>query len=714
MPRWNWLPTDPVYMDLETQSLANLRKVGGKAYINDPSTRLLSAVFSRGSRLIVWCPRSRLPPGYSYTGVGEFYDCEDVPPPVLGWIAGGCTFVAHNAETFDARAWDRFGMPPVQWCDTLHYCRLHGYPGSLDAASKALGGKGKADTTAMHLLTGPPGVKLGPNGVIYSRGTAPLWDKLIAYNIADVRELERIAGAVLHDTAGEARVMAVSSDINERGIMVDLPFTRKLRDCWDHCRNESIDEIKDITGGALDKDSIGSVKKVKDYLSSLGFRASSLNAQTVNQIINDPEGFLDQNPECYYGDSEDDEFKQALALLALRQNAVRATVGKLDRIFKVVDPDSCVRNVLQYHGAGPGRYTGRDIQPHNFPRGQELGAERLALLCPDLDYGRVKRVASECRHPQLPRNLTPAEVLATLTRCTLRARPGKSLVIVDFSAIEARVLAWLARCDSMLHTFSDPRADIYCDAASRLYGYEVRKKDHPTERQVGKQIVLGCGYGMAARKFGLSCKVQLVDLSKAGVTPAQCVEAYRSGYPEVPALWRAYDQAAKYAVQNPGRTVVAGRCLFGVSGGFLWIELPSGRKLKYRNPRIGPKQLVLEDGRCITVQGVSYDSPYGYRKDIYGGLECENIDQATSRDLLVYAISAINPVFPCVLHVHDEGVFECDEGREAEALDWIGRKMVELAPWAAGLPLAVEGFTSTHYTKAAFPGAEHGKFSAQV
>lgn len=690
MIAWNWQPdlSRTVFVDLETQSHVDVRKYGGAAYLADPYTRLLSAVFMCGDECVTWIPPGRAPAGYKPECVSE-----GVPPAVQRWIDAGYTFCAHNAEQFDAPAWRRFGLPSVRWVDSIHFCRLRGLPAGLDGASKALGGPGKSDDRAMRLLT-----ECKRAGV-YPVGTPAAWDQLIAYNVADVRELRRVAEAVMHDAGREARVMKVSAEINARGVMVDLPFTRKLRDCWDKCRNESTDRISEMTGGKLTADNIRSVKQVKDYLASLGFHVESLNSGFVNQILNSPEDYIDS----------EDHAAQIVALLADRQNAVRATVGKLDRILGSVEADECVRGVLVYCGAqATGRYSSRVVQVHNMPRGFELGRDYDTLLA-DLNYDEVCNVASRTKHPQLNRRLTSAEVLTTLTRSVLRARPDRVLVPFDFMAVEARKLAWLARCDAMLSVFANPKADIYCDMASKLYGRRITKADK-NERQVGKVIVLGCGYGMSATTFAATCKVMLVDLDAAGVTAEQCVKAYREGYPEVPALWKAYERAAFAAIQF-GRESVAGRCLFRRdASGYLCIELPSGRVLRYRNARVEMRPAKWAPQGPPVPQMV-YDSGYGYAKTLYGGLICENIDQGSSRDLLAHAVCTIPR--DCVMHVHDEAVFEMQRNEAARAFETIGRGMVSNPDWAGGFPAAAEGFVCTNYAKNPPADAIHGKFYAQ-
>lgn len=659
----------------------------------------------------VWIPPGRAPSGYTpqlmeYEGLQIVYHTTAGVPPVVQELAKTHTWIAHNAEQFDAPAWTRL-YPDVRpaFCDTLHLCRLHGWPGSLDAASKAMGGAGKSPSDAMKLLTE---AKVRNGRVCYLPGTGILWDNLIRYNLVDVLELRRIANEVVWiERYNETRILTAHSIINQTGIYIDVPFARKLRDCWEQCKQESVDRINELTGGRLNGTNIRSVKQVKQYLHELGFTdLDSLNQAVVNQILNDPESYIDEHSEGSANDS-----RLAVAILAERQNANRATIGKLDRVFTVLDADSSVRNVIQYHGAGTGRFSGRDLQPHNFPRGYSFGSPTdLPELLDNLSYDSVRKVAEGARHPNIHRSLTAAEVLATLTRCIIRPRAGNKFAIVDYTAIEGRGVAWIARCNRALDIFRNPKGDIYCDMATSLYGRPITKHNKE-ERFIGKQIVLGCGYGMGYAKFDLMCKVFLVDLVKVGVTAEQCVSKYRETYPEIAQVWRDIHTALMYAVSKPGATAVAGMSMFQMRNGFLEITLPSGRKLKYRRARIVHLPPKWEPtGKPIPQ--VMYDTPFGFSKILYGGLVTENIVQAISRDILCAGLVELVPRYACPLHVHDEGVYEALAARAELALAEIGGAMIRVPEWATGFPIGCEGFTSPVYTKTPLPGEKEQKFLA--
>lgn len=702
MIEYNYSPRDVTFMDVETQSAANIKGVGSKQYIRDPSTRLLSAVFKRGKDVVVWIPERRAPSGVPIPENTLLHIGNDVPPVVRKWIDEGTTFVAHNAESFDASFWERHVRINVPWFDTIHLCRLHGLPASLDGASKAIGGKGKADDEAMLLLTNAK-VNKKSGAVIYPIGTDRLWFALLKYNIDDVLELERIYNYVssLPIPQSEREMIDLNWRINSRGVYIDLPFARRLRDAWAKSKLESVDELVTLTGGKLNKDNIGSPKQVKEYLSSIGLKVDSLDKRIVNQILENPEQFIE--------DHESDDAELALAVLVERQNAVRSTIGKIDRLFKVVDEDATVRQCIVYHGAHTGRFSGRDLQPHNFPRGLQFSSDsktakrllRESLEKEDLlSFAKetAETLQSENKTKKDRREATVANVLATLTRCFIRARPGRKFAIADYAAVEARGVAHFARAENMLEQFGDPKKDIYLDMASKLFGRICTKKDKD-ERFIGKQIVLGCGYQMAAPKFGAGCKVYLVDLEAAGTTPEECVLAYRKGYPDIPAVWREYHNAIHHCV-GTGHTLNAGRCTFQMDGSYLCILLPSGRTLRYRNAAIEmlpPKWAPSGD----KIAQVTFQSPYGYRKSLYGGLVTENIVQAACRDLLRDAMREISALYDVVMHVHDEIIIEAPENVVEQALHDLCRIMSNPPKWANNFPIRVEGFTNSSYTKSA-------------
>jgi DNA polymerase len=262
--------------------------------------------------------------------------------------------------------------------------------------------------------------------------------------------------------------------------------------------------------------------------------------------------------------------------------------------------------------------------------------------------------------------------------------------------------------------------DVYLQMAMRIFGREVTKQDKDA-RQIGKITVLGAGYSMSATKFAAFCEANRIDLAAAGTTAEQCIEAYRDAYPNIAGtkvtgqtfrrggIWRTYEQAATIAAK--GGRAEAGRCRFFKRDGALVIELPSGRELLYRDCRIEDR--IPPYYALLGLQGkpkptIVYAHPHRYESTLYGGLITENIVQAICRDLLATAIVRCElEGLPVVLHVHDELVLEVPEPEGARALRRLAEIMVDPPGWAAGFPLAVEGYTAPRYVKTPFVDSAH-------
>jgi DNA polymerase len=642
----------------------------------------MSAVFLADDRVIVWVPAGRAPedwwdqpfwpdgwPQRRYSA----YIQDIVPKIVRLWIAEGYTFVAHNAEAFDAEAWERLvGGPQPSWYDTVHCCRAGGLPAALDKVGKVITGKGKdGGAEALKLLyTKKPGKP-------YPVGTLQLWKQVLAYNIADVLLLEQ----VYHATRdyGEADVLAVNATVNDRGCPVDINFARLLKGFWSEHQMTARKNVATLTEGDIAEGDVRSVPKVKSWLAKHGLPLASLNRAGLEELMRDPDGF--------FGDTDDPNVARVTAVIRNRQSATMATAGKLDRLFSTVDEDSRVRGILTYHGAHTGRWSGRDLQPHNMPRGIKLDVGGLLAKY----HAGALTLA----------DVGGADALATLFRPIICAGPDKDLAICDYAGVEARGIAWVAGDQNALAAFADASRDIYCEMSSAMFGRVITKAD-ASERQVGKIVCLGAGYGMGANKFGAFCRLVGADLAAVGVTAEQCVRAYRDTYPAIPCVWRGYQRAVERVITSGGEQH-AGKCAFYREQDTLVIVLPSGRELRYR----GAKIVMTPPGWNPTappIPAIRYASGWGFDKTLYGGLLAENIVQALCRDLLADAmVKAARAGLSVVLHVHDEIV--CEEAEANVALATLAKIMSTPPPWARGFPLRCEGFVGKHYTKGAMMGA---------
>lgn len=637
--------------------------------------------------MVVWVPPDRGPAGITCPKWPDSWvqDCgvrlavsPDCPRAVRDWVDGGCTFVAHNAEGFDAQAWLRFGYGNPSWCDTMHFCRAGGYPAGLDKAAKAVGAPGKDEPGAAALKLMYTARQTRQH-TIYPVGTLPLWENMLRYNIVDVLALR----AVYRATYGfaEPDLLAVHAAVNSRGCPVDLAFAERLRCLWSDCQQQAKIAVGGLTDDEISGDDIRSVPKVKAWLKRQGLALPSLGRPQVEELLRDPDGF--------FGDCEDPKVMKVRQVILERQQAVRATVGKLDRLFAVVDPDSRVRDTLTYYGAHTGRFAGRDFQPHNMPRGVNgLDVEHLIRNKATLSLADMRKAAGDAK-------CSVGDALATLMRPVICAGAGKVLVKADYAAIEGRGVAWIARDEDALDVYRDATRDPYKDMASAVFGVKVADVSK-SQRQIAKVIVLACGYQMGATKFAMSASMQGVDLPAVGLTAEECVAAYRAKYAPIVRVWRAINDAAEGAISR-GRQSVAGRCTFRLAGNTFCIDLPSGRTLRYRNAAIVKKPPKWNP--ALPPQGtMTYISPHGHQKDLYGGLLTENIVQAISRDILKDAVVRLADL-DIVMHIHDEVIAECEEQAARERLRYMCLTMSTPPAWAKDFPLRVEGDTGKHYTK---------------
>ena len=641
-----------VFFDFESQSAISLHKYGSAVYARHPSTRIMSAVFRHeDGTQVVWAPACPFDlPGVVRT------PCP--PPQIRAWVVAGCKFAAHNCEMFDAMIWKRHlsaqcGTP--RFGDTIHQARLCGLPASLDKLLQVLLHKTKADDTAMRVLTAAIYPK-GSTVPLYPTGNRTIWAKLIAYNTQDVADLETVSTALAGMNADLPGLLDLHWKINERGLLIDAVFTDALIARFGELSAAAGAKMQAATEGELDEAAMRSPAKVKRYLASIGIAlpGDSLNKSTIDLII--------ANPLDYFDD--DEPAKVALAVVVARKDICRAAVGKLRRALSEMDPVTCrVQQWAKFHGAHTGRFSGRGVQPHNFPRDK-------------CDYPKGGDLSG----------IKDGNKLSGLTRSIIRPTPGCRFFIGDYSAIEARGTAYLAGCKSLLRVFRND-IDPYCHTASILFNRTVTPDDE-LERQVGKVIVLGCGYQMGPERFEAYCKANRVDLQAANITPKQGVELYRHSYPEVVRFWYDCQRAVMEAVQH-GRRRLVGGCIFRVDHtalGALSIELPSGRKLLYHQPRVCEGKFGPQ---------VEYLSERGYYKSLYGGLIVENIVQGYCRDVMCDGMLRAEPVAPVVIHVHDE--IGCESARDVrEQL----QATLNLPPsWATGLPMKIKVFASDMYSK---------------
>jgi DNA polymerase len=386
---------------------------------------------------------------------------------------------------------------------------------------------------------------------------------------------------------------------------------------------------------------------------------------------------------------------EIIRVLEIRSQLARASTKKLEKMLETVSRDGRVRGLLQYHGAGTGRWAGRLVQPQNFPRALfKEKMEDLIRMIMEQDIELLDFLYGSAM-----------DAIATSLRGMFIAAQGKTFRICDFSAIEARVTFWVAMCDTGLDVFhkSDrgESEDIYCVTASDLVGFEVKKALHSHERQLGKITVLGCGYQMGWSKLQFQAekdyKVILEDHEAQHM-----VNLYRDKYEEVKWLWYGLNDAAISTVRS-GKPHSYGMIVYELvkdaAGQWLTCILPNGRRLWYYEPVIERVETPwgVKDGLTYMGRDNKKGGSWG-RIRTYGGMLTENVVQAIARDLMAESMIRVEAAgYPIVLTVHDEVIsetpLEYGSQKEFETL------MAMVPPWAEGCPIAVEGGSVTRYQK---------------
>lgn len=680
---WNWTaePKDCVYMDFETQSLSDIKKDGGRKYIADKSTRIICCGFLTEERKTLWITDAVIP---DIKSIDDWEIHRGSMPP--DWVfTSKKTLCAHNTD-FDKGIWDRFVQVDMPWTDAMPMCRSAGLPGSLDKACSVLFGQHKHPGKELLNVV----CKAKPNGIGYKYAniTTNAWVMFLQYCCWDVQLLSKLHGFVLQYAEPDA--LDVHQKINERGIPVNKQLAAKLIMLQEELKIEKADEFAELTD--LTADDARSTVKVKDWLLRIGIKLPTKNGKVtlerkeLNRLFKEPDAFCD---------GPNDELSAAVDALKARVEIVRATAGKALTIIKVSDNDSRVRGQHVYHGAHTGRFSGRQMQPHNFPKGcPELSLEpSMDLTLDDLKQEATRITSLRKSKSQNTQDVTCSDIISSMLRQIISSN---YLCVCDFASIEARGVAWICSENSALQEFWKWDADPYLPLASRIFGRPITKKDE-LERWVAKQAILGCGYSMSYRKFLLYCAANGVDLESVNVNAEQVVKLYREAHPNIVKGWRLLHDAAHAAVEGSPSPSRVCKCNLYMENRNLHMQLPSGRSIVYRNARIEPDipayaKLFGYDAKPIPT--LMFDHPHGYTGKTYGGRLMENCVQAVCRDLLVDALvrverSGLNPV----MHVHDEII------TESQDLDSLCKIMSTPPSWASDFPVKVEGFICSRYTK---------------
>ena len=641
-------------IDIETYSSYDLKTCGVYRYVEAPDWAILL---------------------FAYAVDGGPVQCvdlasgESLPEDVRAALTDpAVTKTAYNA-TFERVNLGKYlgqRLDPAQWrCTMVRAARL-GLPLPLGQCGEVLhleAGKMKEGAALIRYFSLP-----GKNGRHYPADAPERWATFKAYNIRDVEVEQAILAKVrrLEVPAFDDQLYIADQEINDRGVLIDRQLVENAERFDTEYKAQLAHQAKTLTG----LDNPNSPAQLKRYLQeTTGSEVETLNKKVLADL-------KDQLAE--YPDAQE--------LIELRQDMAKTSSKKYTAMLKCVCNDGRIHGLLQFYGAArTGRWAGRLVQVQNLPQNHLVS----------LDYARslVKRGDLE----EFTDNYSnPTHVLSELIRTAFVAAPGHTFHVCDFSAIEARVIAWLAGENWVLDVFREG-GDIYCRTASKMFGVPVEKHGANAElRQKGKIAVLALGYGggvsaleaMGGARLGLS-----EDEEK------EIVQLWRKSNQNITQLWQTLEAAAIKAIQTGESVRVNRDIVVGRQWGMLTITLPSGRTLCYPRVSIG---IERNDGwrgdhEIIEYEGTNQTTKKWGKIRTYGGKLTENVVQAIARDILgVVILRAREAGLPVVFHTHDEIIVEAAPGQTLQQVEDLFSKPIT---WCSDLPLKGAGYTTPYYLK---------------
>jgi len=656
-------------LDFETASGADLKKTGSYVYADNPTTEVICLAWEHSDGTKGILGPDALAPG------GRLLEAaEDL----------NCFFVAHNA-LFERAIWReimvvRFGWPDIpiaRWHDTMAVALSKGLPAKLDVLARALHLPVEKDMEGSKLAKAMS--KFGRKSGMLDRTPATM-KRIMDYCEQDVAVETGAMKFLRNFQGGERAVWELDQKINDRGIRLDTAYIHASQRIVDNSVPEVVQEFWKLT-------SINPTQtaKFKTWLADNGVDIPDLRKETVARLMGE--------------DMEDDLYDSQLPLpltlplvarraLYLRGLAASASIKKLPAMLACQGEDGRARGLLQYHGAGPGRWAGRILQPHNFPRaGLDIGGgstaspSELVDAIMEGDDGYIRMVFGE-----------PLEAVAAGLRHALVSDRDKTFLIGDFAQIEARIVLALAGQYDAVDKFITGKP--YIDMAEAIFKKPITKAQNLFEYTIGKFTILGCGFGMGKHTFHTRyCQDQDMDFAAA------CIDTYRTEFaPKVPYLWKGLEKASTDTVWTGKPHDYAG-ITYMIEGPWLTARLPSGRKLWYFEPKRERRAMPWDplDVRP-SWSHMTFKTGRYFRRDTYGGLLTENVVQAIARDLLVHCMFLLEREnLPIVLTVHDETVCEA-KASDAKVFEQI---MVDTPDWAKSyrIPVAVEIAISDRYKK---------------
>lgn len=738
---------DPLHLDIETRSTADLKKTGAYAYFAHKSTSLYCASYAFGDtgEADLWIPG------------------QPCPPIIVDHVKSGGQVIAWNMA-FERQGWEKKLAPIHGWPElkieqtmcTMAEALAMNLPGKLEDAAPALGLDIRKDDAGHRLMLQMckprKPRKDEPSNALVWFDDEERRQRLYEYCKQDVRTEQAIGTRVLRLRPEEVKVFHLDARINDRGVFIDQKLCHYAKATVMVEMERLNRRMYDVTGGEVQAAS--NVQQLIQYLQKNGVSTKTVAKDVIEDLLSAGTRDADMQQallDCMLTFEMPANCRMALEI---RQESAKTSTAKIDAMLARRDDDGRMRGNLQYHGAGPGRWAARGAQLQNLPRpaiikgkGQEFAdsydfaISNIMVGSPvllDMLYGR------------------PLTVIADCLRGMICAAPGNDLLAADFANIEGRDTAWLAGQHDKLDAFRAYDAgtgpDVYLTAAAGVYGVPIESAE--PFRQVGKVCELALGFqggplafANMAKNYGLKVgelfdgiwertNTATRDLTDA----AWAYRGKRSGMGErawkaaeviklmwrdknynIANYWKELENSALDAFDHPGTPVSAGRVKYLVNGSFLWCRLPSGRALCYPYPRLAAmvnaehpdgfeEAMTREEatklglpiiGKArsrLVFKSVDQWTRKWREKPFYGGLAMENIAQAVARDIMAEAMIRVDQAgYKVTLTVHDEVVAEVPKG--FGSLDEFNNLMTVLPSWADGLPVAAAGWRGHRYRK---------------
>ena len=654
-----------ITIDIETRSDKDISKCGVYAYTDTPYFDILLFAYSIDGQPVQ---------------VVDMANGEEIPESILAALADenvvkrafNCNFERvclskylreNHPQYFQSYSIDEDTvgdfLNPESWHCSMIHARTLGLPLSLAEVGKVLGIEQQKMTEGKALVKFfcvPYDTVDGVPQFHNPKDYPDKWEIFKAYNKRDVEaELEidrKLSRFPVPDFLWKE--FYLDQEINDRGILVDMQLADKAIGLDAEAKEELTAEMKRLTG----VENPNSVYQLLDWLETQGYKSDSLGKTQVQELIKTAK-------------------EPVKSVLQMRLQLSKSSVKKYTAMKNTACSDNRARGMFSFYGASrTGRWAGRNVQLQNLPQNH----------LPDLTEARELVKYGSFEDIQMLYDDVP-DTLSQLIRTAFIPRQGMKFIVADFSAIEARVIAWLAGEEWRMKAFANGE-DIYCASASKMFGVPVVKHgENGHLRQKGKISELACGFGGSV---GAMKAMGADSLGLSDTELKQIVTDWREASPHITEHWWAVDRAVKKAVKEKTATKTHG-LLFSYEAGFLFIRLPSGRRLAYAKPYIGKNKF---GGESVTYMGINAQKKWD-RLESYGPKFVENCVQGIARDLLMYSMQTLSQYF-IVGHIHDEMIIECPKDTK---LDEICQQMARTPDWAKGLLLRADGYECSFYKK---------------